>query len=484
MKNALLCLSAILTLCTVGCIGEGGSPGTSPAGSTRDLENVLADGRLNVILTWDSTSYFLYRGEPLGYEYELVRRFASDHGLTLSVDVLDDRSQFWPKLKNGDGDLAAGRIFRMTADEEEVAFSKPLYVTPPVVVQRGDDALDLPEAVDDALEVELEAVELEARVARVDDLSGRSVHMPRGAQLNEVVIEVSDEISGDIHLVVVKGASSVDPLIRRVATGKINLTVAPQNVAELKDDYYTNLIAVPTIGPRMSVVWAFRRNSTGLRQAVDRWLDTPEIVEFRQELYTKYFEDREGFRERVVDEYLTSETGQLSPYDDLFRKHAADLGWDWRLLASQAFQESRFEPKARSWAGAMGLLQLMPRTAREVGVRDAWDPEENVGGAVRYLLKLEKAWEGEISDPDERLKFILASYNAGRGHVLDAQRLAEKNGDDPALWDDVAYWMLQKSKRQYFTDPVVRYGFVRGLEPVTYVDLILSRYDHYREFVN
>lgn len=482
MKRALLWLSAVLTLCTVGCMGEGESSRTSRSGATRDLKNVLADGRLHVILTWDSTSYFLYRGEPLGYEYELVRRFASDHGLTLSVDVLKDRSQFWAKLNNGDGDIAAGRIFRRTADEEEVAFSKPLYVTRPVVVQREAEALDLPAAVDDALDLELEPVELQARVARVDDLSGRSVHMPRGSQLNEVVIEVSEEISGDIHLIVVKEAVSADPLIRRVATGKINLTVAAQNVAELNDEYYTNLVAVPTVGPRMSVVWAFRRNATGLRQAVDRWLETPEIADFREELYSRYFEDREGFRERVVDEYLTSETGQLSPYDDLFRRHAAELGWDWRLLASQAFQESRFEPRARSWAGAMGILQLMPRTAREVGVRNAWDPEENVGGAVRHLLKLEQAWE-EISDPDERLKFILASYNAGRGHVLDAQRLAEKNGDDPARWDDVAYWMLQKSQRRYFTDPVVRYGYVRGLEPVTYVDLILSRYEHYREFV-
>jgi membrane-bound lytic murein transglycosylase F len=159
------------------------------------------------------------------------------------------------------------------------------------------------------------------------------------------------------------------------------------------------------------------------------------------------------------------------------------LGWDWRLLASQMYQESKFKPDARSWAGATGLLQLMPATARQFGVHDPTDPEDNVQGATKFLKWLEGFWEERIDDEGERLKFILASYNCGPGHVEDAQRLTEKYGGNPKVWADVSYWLLQKSTHQYASDEVVKFGFCRGIEPVNYVDLILKRFDHYKEFV-
>jgi membrane-bound lytic murein transglycosylase F len=125
----------------------------------------------------------------------------------------------------------------------------------------------------------------------------------------------------------------------------------------------------------------------------------------------------------------------------------------------------------------------MPATAGEFGVHNLNDPEDNVRGAVRFLKWLTAYWSKRIKDKDEGLKFILASYNCGAGHVEDAQRLAEKYGSNPERWDDVSYWLLQESKIQYSTDPVVKYGFCRGIEPVTYVSLILERLEHYRRFV-
>jgi len=174
----------------------------------------------------------------------------------------------------------------------------------------------------------------------------------------------------------------------------------------------------------------------------------------------------------------------LSEFDDVLRSAAASIGWDWRLLASQAYQESRFDAAALSWAGAQGLLQLMPATARELSVSDPWDPRENAMGAARYLQWLaENYWDEEIAEPGERLKFIFASYNAGAGHVMDARRLAEVEGDDPDSWADVAYWLLQKSHAGVYNRPEVRHGFCRGLEPVQYVARILDRFSHYRQFV-
>ncbi|MBW3671829.1 MAG: transglycosylase SLT domain-containing protein, partial [Acidobacteria bacterium] len=423
----------------------------------------------------------------MGYEYELLKKFARDHDLELAVTVIRDRSDLWTKLNTGEGDVAAARLLRRVADEKDVAFTKPLYKTPPALIQRDapPSDMDLPEQVADKLDIpKADEVAVDAKlIKRPSELGGTTVHVVDESPQIDRILELENQITGDIEVVEVEDIASVEPLIRRVAKGEIRLTVSPQNVAQLKDEYYTNIEVVPTIGPPQAVVWAVRQNAPVLLEKLNQWISDPENGPVLDELYNKYFKERESYRERVADEYLTSETGRLSEYDELFKKNAASLGWDWRLIASQAFQESRFDPNAKSWAGAVGILQLMPGTAREVGVRNSRDPEDNVAGGVRYLAKLEKMWSDEIPDEEERRKFILASYNAGRGHVLDAQRMAEKNGDDPGSWEDVAYWLLQLSKREYYTDPVVKYGFVRGLEPVTYVELILNRYEHYKEFV-
>jgi membrane-bound lytic murein transglycosylase F len=256
-----------------------------------------------------------------------------------------------------------------------------------------------------------------------------------------------------------------------------------KNLADLKEAEFKNLKVRPILGQTQSVSWGVRKNSPELLTALNNWIAEKKNTSLFDRLYQKYFIDRQHYLERVTSEYLTSTTGKLSEFDPLLKQYAAQLNWDWRLLASQAFQESRFKPTARSWAGATGLLQLMPATAKQFGVTNALDPADNLQGAVKFLKWLEDYWAKRIPDQGEQLKFVLASYNCGAGHVEDAQRLAEKYGGDPLKWDDVSYWLLQESTQQYSTDEVVKFGFCRGLEPVNYVSHILERFDHYKQFV-
>jgi membrane-bound lytic murein transglycosylase F len=306
------------------------------------------------------------------------------------------------------------------------------------------------------------------------------VHVPVGSDYYDRIVELSDSLGEGIEVVEVENAEQIEPLIEAVAEGRIRLTVSPANLAELSKARFSNIVAQPALGEPEPVAWAVRVNDPTILRELDAWLELPETRRLRDQLYTKYFVDRRGYQRRVEDELFASETGQISRFDSLLAREAKGIGWDWRLLAAQVAQESRFDPRARSWAGARGLLQLMPRTAREVGVGNPADPAQNVAGGVRYLAQLSEQWKDEIPDEAERLKFVLASYNAGRGHVLDAQRLAEKHGDNPRRWDDVAYWLLQKSKPSVYRDRVVRHGYVRGMEPVQYVSRILERYDRYR----
>jgi membrane-bound lytic murein transglycosylase F len=480
----LLPLLAVTGACEV--MDEDPPPG---APVERDLSAIREGDTLVALVTYNTTGYFIYRGEPMGFEYRLLKQFAEDHDMVLRAEVVRDRSRLFHMLNAGEGDVVAARVVPAPSDSEHVAYTRGLYTTRPATVQRTGpaDSADIPEAVDTVLDPRDTVVaptrpaEIRARlIARPGGLAGRDVHVPEATFYEDRLIELSDSLNEEIHVVEVDTASH-ESLLRRLARGEIRLTVSPENLAELKESYYTNIEVQPVIGAEHDVAWAVRNNAPELLDALNDWIRSEEAL--IHQAYERYFVDRQGFQERVASEYLTSETGRLSEYDDLLKAEAPKIGWDWRLLAAQAFQESKFDARARSWAGAMGVLQLMPATAREVDVGDPFDPAENIAGAVRYLDWLGGRWEDEIADPDQRLRFILASYNAGAGHVGDARRLAEKHGSDPNRWEDVAYWLLQKSKKRYYQDPVVRYGYARGMEPVLYVSRILDRYEHYREFV-
>ncbi len=455
---------------------------------SRDLAEIRNRGELTVLAPYNSTTYFIYQGEPLGYEYELLQGFAKDLGVTLKMIVVTDPKSLLPLLNSGEGDIAASRLIPTADNQNFVDFTRALYHTEPVLVQQGEPPSEAGKGTEQALKPgpadQLPEIDIEARlVTKPTQLAGRTVNLPEQSPYHRTLMELSDEISGEIYVVEVGGKIQDETLAQKVARGEVQFTVMQKNLADLKEAEFKNLKVRPILGDTQSVSWAVRKNSPDLLAALNSWIAEKKNTSLFDRLYQKYFIDRRRYLERTTSEYLTSTTGKLSEFDPLLKQYAVALNWDWRLLASQAFQESRFKPNARSWAGATGLLQLMPATARQFGVTNALDPADNLQGAVKFLKWLQDYWAKRIPDEGERLKFILASYNCGAGHVEDAQRLTEKYGGDPQKWDDVSYWLLQKSTQQYSTDAVVKFGFCRGLEPVNYVSHILERFDHYKQFV-
>jgi len=477
-------------LADIGPVDEAGDVPLSPP-IERDLEAIKQRGTLTILAPYNSTTYFLLRGEPMGYEYELLQAFSREHGLKLVMEVVKNQKTLYQMLNRGEGDIVAARIIPKPEDEAKVSFTHTLYRTAPALVQQKAplDQANLPEPVKTAIrsepaDIKPDEIEIDARlITKPSQLAGETVTLPKKSAYRRTLIELADEISGDIYVVEVGGKIDDEALINKVAKGDIEYTVVQNNLAELKEAYFTNIKIRPLVGASNRIAWVIRKNSSELLKELNRWIELKKNGLLFDKMYKKYFIDRKGYVERAASEYLMHETGKLSQYDPLLRQYSAELSWDWRLLASQTFQESRFKPNAKSWAGATGLLQLMPATGKEFGVQNPLDPEDNVRGATRFLIWLTDYWSKKIKDKDERLKFILASYNAGAGHVEDAQRLAEEYGSNPKAWDDVAYWLLQLSKVQYSEDPVVKYGFCRGIEPVTYVSLILKRFEHYRRFV-
>ena len=214
--------------------------------------------------------------------------------------------------------------------------------------------------------------------------------------------------------------------------------------------------------------------------------DIIAISDFSAINYFIYKGEPDGFHYEIVkNEYITLKTGKVSPWDFLIKSFSDTINWDWRLLASLVYQESRFNPTVRSWAGAYGLMQIMPGTGENFGIDVTASPESNVKAGVLYIKYLQDFFNTRIPDENERLKFVLAAYNAGAGNIVDAMQLAKKHGKSPVVWDDnVAYFLLKKMEPFYYNDPVVKNGYCRGDESVQFVTEVLERYSEYKNIIH
>lgn len=277
---------------------------------------------------------------------------------------------------------------------------------------------------------------------------------------------------------------ATDEIIKKVVDGEIEYTIADDNIAGIMASYYPILDIDVPVSFSQRIAWATRQNSPELLKATNAWLkEIKKEVDYNV-IFNKYFKNKKDFRRRVKSEFYSLNKQEISPYDELIKTYSAPLGWDWRLVTSLVYQESRFDPKNSSWASAEGLMQLMPAAANELGVTDRNDPDQSLRGGTRYLKQLADNFEN-VEDSIQRIKFTMASYNCGLYHVKDAQELAEKRNLNPVIWDDnVEDMILELSSPDNYNDPVVKYGYVRGIEPYNYVNQIFERHRHYTQFID
>lgn len=233
----------------------------------------------------------------------------------------------------------------------------------------------------------------------------------------------------------------------------------------------------------LGMQWAVRKNSPQLADALNKWYSPKLRKDVEQE--ENFILSTRSIRRHIYSPMLNRKNGVISHYDNYFMTYSMDFGWDWRLMAAQCYQESCFDPQAVSWAGACGLMQIMPGTAAHLGLpmSKLHDPEMNIAAAAKYLKELSGKFD-DVPDRMERMNFILACYNGGYNHIRDAMRLAEKFGKDAHRWDDVSHFVLMLSTPAYYRDPVVKYGYMRGSETVGYVRMIRQRWSQYRGMVH
>ncbi|UII33417.1 transporter substrate-binding domain-containing protein [Fulvivirga ulvae] len=476
--------SILLTLCLVlfACHRSGNeSTGPKPAEDPMvhavdfDLRKIRERGTLIAIVDNSSTGYFLYKGQPMGYEYDLLALFAEKIGVTLEIKSTTNIDKAFEMLNAGDGDVIAYSLTVTKGRKKIVAFTESHYTARQVLVQKK------PKGWRKMTREQLDKALIRNQV----DLIGKEVYVRKSSSYEERLQNLSQEIGGDIIILEDQDSAETEELIRRVAQGDIKYTVADETVAFVNAAYYPQIDVRTPISFPQQIAWAVRKNAPELLTEMNDWMKELKKRATFNVIYNKYFKSPRASLRRAKSDFSSIGGEKISVYDDLIKEAADSLGWDWRLLASQIYQESHFNPEAQSWAGAVGLMQLVPETGYRFGAEDLHDPRQSIRAGVNYLRFLDKLWAKTIEDEGERIKFVLASYNVGLGHVVDARELAKKHNKDPQKWDgNVEYYLLMKSKPDFFRDPVVESGYCRGEEPVNYVREILSRYDQYKQLIS
>lgn len=300
----------------------------------RDLDAIKKDGVLKALVVYSSTSYFLYKGQPMGFEYELLKRLADHLDLKLEIVVSTDLDSQFEILNRGDVDLIAHGMAITNQRKDEVAFTEYLYLTKQVLVQKKPD--NYRKISWGALQKQLvhDPIEL------IDD----TVSIRRNSNYYERLISLSNEIGGNIVIDTLNSQLSTDEIINMVADGKIKYTIADENLAKINASYNPILKIDIPVSFSQRIAWVTRKNSPNFHAVINKWIKAERKEATNYVIYNKYFKNKRNFKRRIKSDYYSLNNNQISKYDDLIKKYAKKINWDWRLLAAQVYQESKFDP--------------------------------------------------------------------------------------------------------------------------------------------
>ncbi|GAA5524173.1 membrane-bound lytic murein transglycosylase F [Microbulbifer aestuariivivens] len=424
--------------------------------SIGDLDEIRKRGLLRAVTRNHPGTYFMWKGRVMGYEYELLQKFAKELGVRLEIVVAPTHKEVFTMIRDGKADIAASLISATTTrDEAGMDFGPPYMQEEVSIVGRKHD-----------------------KIENLQDLDGRTIHLLRSSSQYEVLMKLLQKHEDiDVEVELVPEELTIPQVLDRVAEGDYDLTIADDVTVRLEHHWRDDIVNLYNLTIEDNVyAWMVRDSNQKLLQAINKFFNDPENIKFRESLFIKYFEEPKRTRDEIE---TLSEKGEISPYDKLVKKYAEEYDFDWRLVVAQMFQESSFNPKAKSWVGARGLMQVMPDTGKQVGEsKNLFDPETSVRAGFKYLEWLHRKFEDKGISPENMMWFTLASYNAGLGHVYDAQDLAEEKGWDRNVWfGNVENAMLLLSEKKYYSK--ARYGYARGREPYEYVRKISQRFRTY-----
>jgi membrane-bound lytic murein transglycosylase F len=428
----------------------------------RDFAEIQNSGVLRMITSYSSGSYFLYKGIQVGFEYELVKAFTEENNLALEVVITGPNESPYDLLNSGRGDLIAANYTITPERRQVVEFTRPYNIVDQLVVVSDELGME-PESI-----TELEDIPISVR--------RNSSYYVRLKQLQAEGFPV------EINLI--PEDMDTESMLFKVADGTYQATVADDNIFDAASKYMSGLVRGPLIAESDTIAWAVRKNAPDLEHHLNRFLyqhfrfdedGTPKRSAFLNVLRKKYFESGHQIADYYSPNIQGEQLGSISPYDNMIKEVADAYQLDWLMLTAIAAQESKFNPSSVSWAGAVGIMQVLPRFS-EISSDSLYIPEINIREGAKILASHLDHYS--YMDSTQQWSFALAAYNAGSGHLADARRLAIDHNKNPNKWDDVSEALLKLMQRKYYQH--ARYGFCRGIETVRYVNEIMNRYNTYQ----
>ncbi|CAK4076518.1 transglycosylase SLT domain-containing protein [Vibrio sp. 16] len=432
------------------------------------LSQIQDSGLLTIATRMNGVGCYFQKDQPAGLDCDLLQSYADSLGVKVKIEKTTTIDHTLDRVKNSAADIAASDLTQTDNRSLNITFSQPLFSTREILVQRKSDGLTTLE------QLAGKRLTLQEDSAYFDEI------MHAASAVNLATRSPSDpENAAALTLVPADRVMSTLELIDAVSTGDIDFTVADEHIVKGHNGYRDNLDTSVIFGEARDIAFAVKKDrDTSLIRSLNRWLQSDEA----QRIINAHISRMRNNNTSDQRTFIPS-SGALSPWDGLFKRHAA-APFEWLWLAAQSATESNFKPNAVSRAGAQGLMQLMPETAKEVGVTDSFNPDQNIKGGAEYNRRQYKRWK-HLSQHNA-LAFTFASYNAGAGHVLDAQRLAAEDGANPKQWfttkgqKGVEDYIVLLQKAEYYTRPMVRHGYCRGTETRDYVRRIFAKHEKFK----
>ena len=413
------------------------------------LHKIEKAGKIAMITRNSAHCFYTYRDKPMGFEYELAKAFADYLGVKLNVQIIEDWEEMIPALESGAGAFIAAGMTITPNRQKQASFSDGYMDIQQHIISRRN----------------------QAKIKKMEDLSGKTIHVRTGTSYHDRLKELQKQ--GVDFTIELHPDLPTEELVQRVDKGDIEFTVADSNVALLSRRHYPGAIMTGAISDLQQLGWAVHPEALRLKAKINSFFKIIKRNGKYNEIYNKYYGDVANFDYVDLSIFHRRIKTRLSRYSPFIKAAAKKHGFDWRLISAQIYQESHLNPRAKSPAGAKGLMQLLSSTARSLGVKDIYNPVENINAGVQHLKNLYDLFGN--ADEKDRLLISLAAYNIGQGHVRDARQLAVKMNLDPESWESLAKTLPLLSFRKYYKNS--KYGYCRGTEPVLYINQIMIYYD-------
>ena len=399
---------------------------------------------IRALLLFHAADYFVYRGAPIGFQYDMLNELKRGLGKSIEIIIETDVNKIKKELFENNYDIIIMDFhtgFLHPFLERSIPHS---YSYPVLVSGTSSDS------------VHVESIWVSG------DFSAKLFFDKNSPYYNYNIQKTHDY--------------STEELFEKVDNGEIVYLICDYNQAVTLIPFYSNVQILDKAGPQFERRWILNKKNVQLNEDINHWLlDLKKTPKYRW-LLQKYFTPESSF---IHSLFTKKQTADISQYDAIIKKYAKKYDFDWRFIASIIFQETKFTPGLTGKGGSHGLMQLMPAVMEFHGISTIDDDETNIRAGIQHLHYIQKYFD-DIEDEEERLYFVAASYNAGRGHIFDAQRLCMKYGKDHKKWENVSKYLKLKSQREYAADPVVKSGYFPGAHTVKYADRVMNRYAVYK----